>query len=188
MKAASKLLANTMFSYRGMGLSMVRCGRWDLGSDSCGVRVCASCARRGRGSVRIDGRRRGCLGRAVIGGEAAGGARPRKHGSEASHRRPWFLALRQGTMIAGWDLSGPGLYYVDSDGQRTGGQRFSVGSGSLYAYGVLDSGYSWDMSVEDAIELGQRSIYHATCRDAASGGTASGARCGRCWLLRVRGR
>ena len=35
-----------------------------------------------------------------------------------------------GTMVAGWDESGPGLYYVDSDGQRTKGQRFSVGSGS----------------------------------------------------------
>ncbi|KAK2078373.1 Proteasome subunit beta type-5-B [Prototheca wickerhamii] len=100
VRAASKLLANTMFSYRGMGLSM-------------------------------------------------------------------------GTMVAGWDQNGPGLYYVDSDGQRTRGQRFSVGSGSLYAYGVLDTHYSWDMSVEDAIELGQRSIYHATARDAASGGTAS---------------
>ena len=31
-----------------------------------------------------------------------------------------------------------------------------------------------DMSVEDAIELGQRSIYHATFRDAVSGGTVSG--------------
>jgi 20S proteasome subunit beta 5 len=41
-------------------------------------------------------------------------------------------------MVAGWDAAGPGLYYVDSDGQRTKGQRFSVGSGSLYAYGVLD--------------------------------------------------
>lgn len=147
-------------------------------------------------------------------------------------------------MIAGWDTTGPGLYYVDSDGQRTRGQRFSVGSGSLYAYGVLDAHYSWcvclwgwtgrggwgmcawkrnpspewelarplvpirlsvcalvcpcwelhggdfdarslpppaharDLSVEDAIELGQRSIYHATARDAASGGTASGARLG----------
>jgi 20S proteasome alpha/beta subunit len=49
----------------------------------------------------------------------------------------------QGTMVAGWDLNGPGLYYVDSDGQRTKGQRFSVGSGSLYAYGVLDQGYRW---------------------------------------------
>ena len=49
----------------------------------------------------------------------------------------------QGTMIAGYDPTGPGLYYVDSDGQRTSGQVFSVGSGSLYAYGVLDAGYSW---------------------------------------------
>ncbi|WIA17620.1 hypothetical protein OEZ85_014430 [Tetradesmus obliquus] len=100
VRAASKLLSNTMFSYRGMGLSM-------------------------------------------------------------------------GTMVAGWDPTGPGLYYVDSDGQRTKGQVFSVGSGSLYAYGVLDAGYSWDMSVDDAIELGRRSIYHATFRDCASGGTVS---------------
>ena len=46
-------------------------------------------------------------------------------------------------MVAGWDLNGPGLYYVDSDGQRTKGKIFSVGSGSLYAYGVLDNGYDW---------------------------------------------
>eukprot|EP00889_Picochlorum_renovo_P000213 jgi/Picre1/27243/NNA_000212.t1 len=81
--------------------------------------------------------------------------------------------LSMGTMVAGWDATGPGLYYVDSDGQRTGGKVFSVGSGSLYAYGVLDEGYSWDLSVEDAIELGQRAIYHATFRDAASGGCVS---------------
>jgi len=49
-------------------------------------------------------------------------------------------------MIAGWDPQGPGLYYVDSDGQRTKGQVFSVGSGSLYAYGVLDEGYKWYVS------------------------------------------
>ncbi len=49
----------------------------------------------------------------------------------------------QGTMVAGYDPTGPGLYYVDSDGQRTKGQIFSVGSGSLYAYGVLDNGYKW---------------------------------------------
>ena len=100
VRAASKLLANTMFSYRGSGLSM-------------------------------------------------------------------------GTMVAGWDANGPGLYYVDSDGQRTRGQRFAVGSGSLYAYGVLDDGYAWDLSVDDAVALGQRAIYHATFRDAASGGTVS---------------
>jgi 20S proteasome subunit beta 5 len=70
-------------------------------------------------------------------------------------------------------LAGPGLYYLDSDGQRTAGKVFSVGSGSLYAYGVLDSGYKHDLSVPEAIELGRRAIYHATFRDAASGGTVS---------------
>jgi 20S proteasome alpha/beta subunit len=59
----------------------------------------------------------------------------------------------QGTMVAGWDLHGPGLYYVDSDGQRTKGQRFSVGSGSLYAYGVLDQGYRWSVSFLDTQSL-----------------------------------
>ena len=81
--------------------------------------------------------------------------------------------LSMGTMVAGWDLNGPGLYYVDSDGTRLKGKRFSVGSGSLFAYGVLDQGYKWDLSVEEACELGRRAIYHATFRDAFSGGTIS---------------
>ena len=51
------------------------------------------------------------------------------------------------------------------------GQRFSVGSGATYAYGVLDSGFRHDLSINDAVELGKRSIFHATNRDAYSGGT-----------------
>jgi len=78
--------------------------------------------------------------------------------------------LSMGTMITGWDKTGAHLYYVDSDGTRLQGQRFCVGSGGTYAYGVLDSGYSWDLEVDAAIELGRRSIYHATHRDAYSGG------------------
>ncbi|KAB5545179.1 hypothetical protein DKX38_013291 [Salix brachista] len=83
------------------------------------------------------------------------------------------MGLSVGTMIAGWDETGPGLYYVDSEGGRLKGTRFSVGSGSPYAYGVLDSGYRADMSIEEAAELGRRAIYHATFRDGASGGVAS---------------
>jgi len=78
--------------------------------------------------------------------------------------------LSMGTMVAGWDKSGPNLYYVDNDGTRLRGQRFSVGSGSPYAYGVLDTGYRHDLSVDQAVELGRRAIYHATHRDAYSGG------------------
>ncbi|KAL5068463.1 hypothetical protein RYX36_019350 [Vicia faba] len=83
------------------------------------------------------------------------------------------MGLSVSTMIAGWDEMGPGLYYVDSEGGRLKGTRFSVGSGSPYAYGVLDSGYKYDMSVEKASELARREIYHATFRDGASGGVAS---------------
>ncbi|KAJ3398530.1 Proteasome subunit beta type-8, partial [Chytridiales sp. JEL 0842] len=50
---------------------------------------------------------------------------------------------------------------------------FSVGSGSTYAYGVLDAGYRADLSVAEAIDLGRRAIYHATFRDAYSGGYVS---------------
>jgi 20S proteasome subunit beta 5 len=77
-------------------------------------------------------------------------------------------------MITGWDKQGPGLFYVDSDGQRIKNDLFSVGSGSTYAYGVLDAGYDYDLSVADAIDLGRRSIYHATFRDAYSGGVVNG--------------
>jgi len=78
--------------------------------------------------------------------------------------------LSMGTMVTGWDETGPQLYYVDDDGTRLKGNMFSVGSGSTYAYGVLDTYYRKDMSVEEAIDLGKRAIYHATHRDAASGG------------------
>ncbi|XP_031780778.1 proteasome subunit beta type-5 [Nasonia vitripennis] len=80
------------------------------------------------------------------------------------------MGLSIGMMIAGWDKRGPGLYYVDSEGTRTPGKVFSVGSGSVFAYGVLDSGYRWDLTDEEAYELGRRAIYHATHRDAYSGG------------------
>lgn len=50
---------------------------------------------------------------------------------------------------------------------------FSVGSGSTYAYGVLDSGYNKEMDVEEAQELGRRAIYHATFRDSFSGGVVN---------------
>ena len=63
-----------------------------------------------------------------------------------------------------------GLYYVDSEGNRVCGDLFAVGSGSMYAYGVMDSGLRQDLSVEEACELGRRAIYQATYRDAYSGG------------------
>jgi len=78
--------------------------------------------------------------------------------------------LSLGVMIAGYDKKGPGLYYVDNDGTRMPGNMFSIGSGSIYAYGVMDSGYRYDMTDKEAQDLGRLAVYHATHRDTASGG------------------
>ncbi|GAB1597538.1 proteasome subunit beta type-5-like [Argonauta hians] len=83
------------------------------------------------------------------------------------------MGLSLGTMICGWDKKGPGLYYVDNNGERMSNHMFSVGSGSTHAYGVMDSGYRYDLSVEEAYDLGKRAIYHATFRDAFSGGVVN---------------
>ncbi|KAG4304783.1 hypothetical protein PORY_001836 [Pneumocystis oryctolagi] len=81
----------------------------------------------------------------------------------------------QGTMICGWDeRRGPSLFYVDNDGTRLKGNLFCVGSGQSFAYSIVDNGYSWDMSVEDAIKLGKRAILAAAHRDAFSGGIVNG--------------
>ncbi|XP_015706419.1 LOW QUALITY PROTEIN: proteasome subunit beta type-5 [Coturnix japonica] len=80
------------------------------------------------------------------------------------------MGLSMGTMICGWDKRGPGLYYVDSEGTRIPGSAFAVGSGSSYAYGVLDGGMRPDMATPEALELGRRAIFQAARRDAYSGG------------------
>jgi 20S proteasome subunit beta 5 len=82
--------------------------------------------------------------------------------------------LSMGTMIAGYDKTGFRLFYIDSDGTRLEGNLFSVGSGSTFAYGVIDSEYKYDLSKEDALNLAKRAIVHATHRDAYSGGFVRG--------------
>eukprot|EP01071_Lankesteria_metandrocarpae_P003306 Lankesteria_metandrocarpae@DN2881_c1_g1_i1.p1 len=84
------------------------------------------------------------------------------------HYRGYGLGC--GTMIAGWDIKGPSLYFVDDSGTRLKGDMFSVGSGSTHAYGVMDSAFRKDLSLDEAVELGRRAIYHATHRDGGSGG------------------
>uniref|UniRef100_A0A3Q3M9P2 Proteasome subunit beta n=1 Tax=Mastacembelus armatus TaxID=205130 RepID=A0A3Q3M9P2_9TELE len=61
------------------------------------------------------------------------------------------------------------LIYVCSDGARLQGDVISVGSGSPYAYGVLDRGLSWDLSKDEAITLAREAVFRATHRDAYSG-------------------
>ncbi|KAM4642749.1 proteasome subunit beta type-8 [Discoglossus pictus] len=81
--------------------------------------------------------------------------------------------LSVGSMICGWDKKGPGLYYVDDNGSRLSGDIFSTGSGNSYAYGVMDTGYRYDLTPEEAYDLGRRAISYATHRDAYSGGVTN---------------
>uniref|UniRef100_A0A6T8NQD8 Proteasome subunit beta n=1 Tax=Proboscia inermis TaxID=420281 RepID=A0A6T8NQD8_9STRA len=85
------------------------------------------------------------------------------------------LDLSVGTMIMGYDHGGksdrpPSIYYVDNTGQRLRGEMFSVGSGSTFALGILDTERRYDMSEDEAISLGIKAIRHATFRDGYSGG------------------
>uniref|UniRef100_A0A8C6P4S4 Proteasome subunit beta n=1 Tax=Nothobranchius furzeri TaxID=105023 RepID=A0A8C6P4S4_NOTFU len=66
-------------------------------------------------------------------------------------------------------LSGPRLFYVCSDGTRLEGMLFSVGSGSPYAYSILDQGVRWGLTVEEATSVAREAVYRATHRDAYSG-------------------
>lgn len=66
-------------------------------------------------------------------------------------------------------FSGPSLYYVYSDGTRLQGTLFSVGSGSPYAYSILDQGVRWGLTVDEATSVAREAVYRATHRDAYSG-------------------
>lgn len=79
--------------------------------------------------------------------------------------------LSMGTMVCGYTKKKPAIFYVDSDGTRIEGDLFCVGSGQTFAYGVLDTNYRWDLTVDEALALGKRSILAATHRDAYSGGS-----------------
>lgn len=78
-------------------------------------------------------------------------------------------------MIAGVDDSGPALYLVENTGMRIKLPKYvSVGSGSLNAYGILDTQYKAEMTDAEALKLGRQAIMHATYRDGGSGGQCNG--------------
>lgn len=86
--------------------------------------------------------------------------------SSQLRRQPEGLGLSLGTMIFDHDT----LRYVDSDGHRLKGDLFAVGSGSPYAYSVLDAGYAWDMTLPQAQALAEHAVRTAAKFDAYSGG------------------
>jgi len=75
-----------------------------------------------------------------------------------------------GFLIGGADNPGFHLYNIGVDGSVTEESKFtSDGSGSVFAYGVLETLYTDDLSLDQAKELALKSLNAAMQRDSASG-------------------
>ena len=72
-------------------------------------------------------------------------------------------------ILGGVDLKGGHVFSVDPAGGSIEDRYVSVGSGSTFAYGVLEEGYSKDMTVADGVDLALRGLTVAMKRDSASG-------------------
>ncbi len=72
-------------------------------------------------------------------------------------------------LMGGVDPKGGHVFSVDPAGGSIEDRYVSVGSGSPFAYGVLEEGYSRDLSLSDGVDLTLRGITVAMKRDSASG-------------------
>lgn len=74
-----------------------------------------------------------------------------------------------GLIIGGYDDEGGHVYSLDAAGGSIPDNYISVGSGSPYAYGVLEDHFKKEMSLNDSIDLAIRALNAAMKRDSASG-------------------
>ena len=72
-------------------------------------------------------------------------------------------------ILGGVDGKGNHVFSVDPAGGCIEDRYVSVGSGSTIAYGLLEEGYSRDISTSDAVDLALRGLTAAMKRDSASG-------------------
>jgi proteasome beta subunit len=73
-------------------------------------------------------------------------------------------------LLGGFDHKGTHLYDLFPDGSVTEISDFTAsGSGSVIAYGVLETQHKKDMGIDDAIQLAIKAVNAALQRDSASG-------------------
>ena len=73
-------------------------------------------------------------------------------------------------LLGGKDVHGLHLYDLFPDGSITRITDFiSSGSGSVFAYGVLETQWKKDLSTDEAVALAVKSVNTALQRDSASG-------------------
>jgi proteasome beta subunit len=72
-------------------------------------------------------------------------------------------------ILGGVDGRGGHVFSIDPAGGSIEDKYVSVGSGSTFAYGVLEESYARDMSVNEGVDLALRGLTVAMKRDSASG-------------------
>lgn len=72
-------------------------------------------------------------------------------------------------LIGGVDLTGPHVYNLDPYGSLTEEKMVSTGSGSPFAYGVLEDRYKKDSTVAEMAPIVVKAVDSAMKRDVASG-------------------
>ncbi|WP_295617475.1 archaeal proteasome endopeptidase complex subunit beta [uncultured Methanobrevibacter sp.] len=85
--------------------------------------------------------------------------------SNILHSSPAYVQ----TLIGGVDDTGASIYSLDAAGGMIKDTFISTGSGSTFAYGVLEDRFHEDITVEEAKEVALRAIKAATERDTFSG-------------------
>jgi proteasome beta subunit len=85
-------------------------------------------------------------------------------------RRPSMLPGIVHFLLAGKDVHGLHLYDLFPDGSVTKIRDFiSSGSGSVFAYGVLETHYRKEMTTTEGVALAVKAVNTALQRDSASG-------------------
>jgi len=80
---------------------------------------------------------------------------------------PYMIQL----ILAGHDEEGSHLFVLHPDGSKLEEKKFfSTGSGSPFAFGVLETNYKKGLSIEEGKKVAVKAIRAAVERDIASGG------------------
>ena len=78
---------------------------------------------------------------------------------------PYFADI----LVGGVDMDGPQLYNIDMFGTLTKEEYYSTGSGSPVAYGILESEFKQELSVDEALPIAVRAVYGAILRNSGTG-------------------
>lgn len=78
---------------------------------------------------------------------------------------PYWVQL----LLGGWDREGGHIYSLDAAGGSIPDKYCATGSGSPYAYGVLEDNFQEGMSTNQGVDLAIKALNAAMKRDSASG-------------------